>query len=73
MHFIIAWGWSAYLDSEAFGTDKGEEDNAYNGFGDPDDDESEDVEDDHPEGAGASEVLQAQPEQCVSGGSGGQQ
>ena len=36
----------AYLDNEAFGADKGEEDDAYDGFGDRDDEESEDVEDD---------------------------
>ena len=45
-------GWLAYLDKEAFGADKGEED-TYNGFGDHDDEESEHVEDDHTNGAGA--------------------
>ena len=44
----------AYLDGKAFGTDKGEEDDTYDGFEDHDDDESEDVEDDHTEGSGAS-------------------
>ena len=34
---------------EAFGAGKGEEDCTYNGFGDLDDEESEDVEDDHAE------------------------
>ena len=48
----------AYLDIEAFGADKGEEDGghgAYCGLGDHrDDDESEDVEDDQAEEAGAA-------------------
>ena len=45
------------LDSEAFGTDKGEDNDTYNEFGDRDDDESEDVEDDRAQGAGASAGL----------------
>ena len=52
LYFII--GWLAYLDVEAFGADKGEEDGAYNGFCDRDDEESEDVEDDQAEEAGAT-------------------
>ena len=44
-------GWLAYLDKEAFGADKGEGDDAYDGFGDHYDEESEDVEDDHANGA----------------------
>ena len=42
LYFII--GWQAYLDSDAFGADKREEDCAYNGFGDRDDEESGDVQ-----------------------------
>ena len=42
-YFII--GWLAYLDKEAFGADRGQEDVADDGFGDHDD-ESEYVEDD---------------------------
>ena len=52
LYFII--GWLAYLDVEAFGADKGQEDGAYNGFWDRDDEESEDVEDDQAEEAGAT-------------------
>ena len=44
----------AYLDSEAVGADKGKEDSAYDGFGDRDDEESEDVEDDQAEVAGVA-------------------
>ena len=66
MYFII--GWLAYLDGKAFGTDKGEEDDTYDGFEDHDDDESEDVEDDHTEGLGAS----AGPA-WAGGGGGGEQ
>ena len=52
LYFIICW--LAYLDSEAFGADKGKEDCAYNGFGNCDDKESEDVEDDQAEEAFAA-------------------
>ena len=41
----------AYLDSEAFGADKGEEAGAYDRFKDCDDEECEDVEDDQAEEA----------------------
>ena len=51
-NFII--GWLEYLDSEAFETGKGEEDITYNGFGDSDDKESEDIEDAQAEEAGAA-------------------
>ena len=37
------------IHSEPFGADKGEEEGTYYGFGDSDDEESEDVEDDQPE------------------------
>ena len=52
LYFII--GWLAYLDSEAFGTDKGNEDRAYCVFWDRDDEEPEDVEDDQAEEAGSA-------------------
>ena len=39
----------AYLKSEAFGADKGEEAGAYDGFKDHDNEECEDVEDDQTE------------------------
>ena len=53
MYFII--GWLAYLDSEAFEADKGEKDHStYNGFGNWDDKESEDIEDDQAEEASAA-------------------
>ena len=42
----------AYLDKEAFGAHKGEEDDAYDGCGDHDDEESDDVEDDQAEEVG---------------------
>ena len=47
LYFFLAW--LAYLDSEAFGADKGEETCAYNGFKDSDDEECEDIEDDQAE------------------------
>ena len=52
MYFII--GWLAYLEGEAFGTDKGEEYCIYYGFWDNDDKDSEDVEDDQAEEAVAA-------------------
>ena len=45
------------IHNEAFGADKGEEDCAYDGFGEGDDEESEDVEDDHAEEAGLRRAL----------------
>ena len=41
----------AYLDGEAFGADKGEEVDTYDGFKDHHDEECEDVEDDQAEEA----------------------
>ena len=47
------------IHSESFGAGQGEEDCAYNGFGDCDVEESEDLEDDQAEEAG---LLLALPE-----------
>ena len=44
----------AYLDSEAFGADTGEEVGAYYWFKDYDDEECEDVEDDQAKEAGCA-------------------
>ena len=38
------------MDSKPFGADKGQKGDVYDGFGDSDDEESEDVEDDQAEG-----------------------
>ena len=65
LYFII--GWLAYLDSEAFGTDKGNEDRAYCVFWDRDDEEPEDVEDDQAEEAGSAAGMA-----CAEGGGGGE-
>ena len=63
--FTLFTGWLAYLDKEAFGAHKGDEDDAYDGFGDHDGEESDDVEDDHANGAGAP----GRPEPRGGGGS----
>ena len=58
------------IHSEAFGADKGEDSSAYDGFGNSDDEESEDVEDDHAEEAS---LWLALPEHRKKGGGGSQQ
>ena len=55
------------IHSESFGAGQGEEDCAYNGFGDCDVEESEDLEDDQAEEAGLLLVL---PEQGGGGNQG---